>query len=197
MILGKHFDFFVTTHVGTLLSYCSFHSHIEEEATLESARLKIGFNAEKSVHCILERPDVALHGSGGTGICIADTAFKSGTYQWNVSALCIILNKLFTSLYLQVFLLRETQGNESTCIGISNGLPQDQSYRSSQDMWLYRAYSGHLYHGGEIKGTLLSEFTEGDVITVLLDLEDRTLSFAKNDGPFQTAFSSLPEDVSS
>lgn len=47
-------------------------------------------------------------------------------------------------------------------------------------MWLYRAYSGNLYHGGELVRTLPS-FTQGDTITCILDMEAHTISFAKND----------------
>lgn len=47
-------------------------------------------------------------------------------------------------------------------------------------MWLYRAYSGNLYHGGELVRTLPS-FTQGDTITCILDMEAHTVSFAKND----------------
>lgn len=47
-------------------------------------------------------------------------------------------------------------------------------------MWLYRAYSGNLYHGGELVRTLPS-YTQGDTITCILDMEAHTVSFAKND----------------
>lgn len=46
-------------------------------------------------------------------------------------------------------------------------------------MWLYRAYSGNLYHNGEQTLTLTS-FTQGDFITCVLDMEARTISFGKN-----------------
>lgn len=46
-------------------------------------------------------------------------------------------------------------------------------------MWLYRAYSGNLYHNGEQTLTL-SSFTQGDFITCVLDMEARTISFGKN-----------------
>ena len=48
-------------------------------------------------------------------------------------------------------------------------------------MWLYRAYSGNLYHGGEIQNKTLPQFTQDDSITCILDTDARTLSFAKND----------------
>lgn len=47
-------------------------------------------------------------------------------------------------------------------------------------MWLYRAYSGNLYHDGETSLTL-SGFTQGDSITCVLDMDAKTLAFGKND----------------
>lgn len=46
-------------------------------------------------------------------------------------------------------------------------------------MWLYRAYSGNLYHGGEMSLTL-SGFTQCDSITCVLDMDANTLAFGKN-----------------
>lgn len=54
-------------------------------------------------------------------------------------------------------------------------------------MWLYRAYSGNLYHGGELVRTLPS-FTQGDTITCILDMEAHTVSFAKNDKVWQAIY---------
>ncbi|CDQ98182.1 unnamed protein product [Oncorhynchus mykiss] len=54
-------------------------------------------------------------------------------------------------------------------------------------MWLYRAYSGSLYHGGEL-GRALPSFTQGDTITCILDMEARTISFAKNNKEPKLAF---------
>ena len=48
-------------------------------------------------------------------------------------------------------------------------------------MWLYRAYSGNLYHGGEMQNRTLPQFTQEDSVTCILDTDARTLSFAKND----------------
>lgn len=55
----------------------------------------------------------------------------------------------------------------------------DFNHRTTSDMWLYRAYSGNLYHNGEQALTLTS-FTQGDFITCVLDMEARTISFGKN-----------------
>jgi hypothetical protein len=60
------------------------------------------------------------------------------------------------------------KGNESTCIGVSLGQVRDYSHRTTHDMWLYRAYSGNLYHGGEVErlSNGMPEFSQGDTITV-------------------------------
>lgn len=80
----------------------------------------------------------------------------------------------------QFSIAKENRGNEGTCIGVSRWPVRDHNHHTTTDMWLYRAYSGNLYHGGELVRTLPS-FTQGDTITCILDMEAHTISFAKND----------------
>lgn len=75
--------------------------------------------------------------------------------------------------------MKENRGNEGTCVGVSRWPVHDFNHRTTSDMWLYRAYSGNLYHNGEQTLTL-SSFTQGDFITCVLDMEARTISFGKN-----------------
>lgn len=80
---------------------------------------------------------------------------------------------------LQFYIVKENRGNEGTCVGVSRWPVHDFNHRTTSDMWLYRAYSGNLYHNGEQTLTLGS-FTQGDFITCVLDMEARTISFGKN-----------------
>lgn len=80
---------------------------------------------------------------------------------------------------MQFCVNKENRGNEGTCIGVARYPVQDDNHRSTTDMWLYRAYSGNLYHGGETSLTL-SGFTQGDSITCVLDMDAKTLAFGKN-----------------
>lgn len=64
-------------------------------------------------------------------------------------------------------------------MGVSRWPVHDFNHRTTADMWLYRAYSGNLYHNGEQTLTL-SSYTQGDYITCVLDMEARTVSFGKN-----------------
>ena len=87
---------------------------------------------------------------------------------------------MFPSLFLtQFYIVKENRGNEGTCVGVSRWPVHDFNHRTTSDMWLYRAYSGNLYHNGEQTLTL-SSFTQGDFITCVLDMEARTISFGKN-----------------
>lgn len=86
---------------------------------------------------------------------------------------------LILILPTQFYITKENRGNEGTCIGVARWPIRDYNHRSTTDMWLYRAYSGSLYHGGEL-GRALPSFTQGDTITCILDMEARTISFAKN-----------------
>lgn len=64
-------------------------------------------------------------------------------------------------------------------MGVSRWPVHDFNHRTTADMWLYRAYSGNLYHNGE-QTLALSSYTQGDYITCVLDMEARTVSFGKN-----------------
>lgn len=81
--------------------------------------------------------------------------------------------------FLQFYIDKENRGNEGTCVGVAHYPVQDDNHRSTTDMWLYRAYSGNLYHGGEMSLTL-SGFTQSDSITCVLDMDAKTLAFGKN-----------------
>ncbi|XP_029920656.1 probable E3 ubiquitin-protein ligase HERC1 isoform X2 [Myripristis murdjan] len=127
------------------------------------------FDPYKLICCSLENGNVLSHGSGGKGYGLATTAITSGCFIWKF---CIT---------------KENKGNEGTCIGVSRWPIRDYNHHTTTDMWLYRAYSGNLYHGGELV-RMLPSFTQGDVITCILDMEAHTISFAKNDKEPKLAF---------
>uniref|UniRef100_A0A8C7IFA5 HECT-type E3 ubiquitin transferase n=1 Tax=Oncorhynchus kisutch TaxID=8019 RepID=A0A8C7IFA5_ONCKI len=127
------------------------------------------FDPYKLICCSLESGNVLSHGSGGKGYGLATTAINSGCFIWKFN------------------ITKENKGNEGTCIGVSRWPIRDYNHRTTTDMWLYRAYSGSLYHGGEL-GRALPSFTQGDTITCILDMEARTISFAKNNKEPKLAF---------
>lgn len=54
---------------------------------------------------------------------------------------CINLLIIILGVYQWKFvILKEHKGNEGSCIGISKYPIKDQNYRTTSDMWLYRAY---------------------------------------------------------
>lgn len=79
----------------------------------------------------------------------------------------------------QFLIVKENSGNEGTCVGVSRWPVTDYCQSTTTDMWLYRAYSGNVYHNGE-QSVTLPGYSQGDYITVLLDMDARTLSFGKN-----------------
>lgn len=105
----------------------------------------------------------------GTRICLSRSVLRNDIYWFNSFRLSP-----------QFYITKENRGNEGTCIGVSRWPVRDHNHHTTTDMWLYRAYSGNLYHGGELVRTLPS-FTQGDIITCILDMEAHTISFAKND----------------
>ncbi|XP_075899766.1 putative E3 ubiquitin-protein ligase HERC1 isoform X1 [Nelusetta ayraudi] len=127
------------------------------------------FDPHKIICCSLESGNILSHGSGGKGYGLATTAITSGCFIW------------------KFHITKENRGNEGTCVGVSRWPVRDHNHHTTTDMWLYRAYSGNLYHGGELVRTLPS-FTQGDTITCILDMEAHTVSFAKNDKEPKLAF---------
>ncbi|XP_023136650.2 probable E3 ubiquitin-protein ligase HERC1 isoform X3 [Amphiprion ocellaris] len=130
---------------------------------------EFSFDPHKLICCSLESGNILSHGSGGKGYGLATTAITSGCFIW------------------KFYITKENRGNEGTCIGVSRWPIRDHNHHTTTDMWLYRAYSGNLYHGGELVRTLPS-FTQGDTITCILDMEAHTVSFAKNDKEPKLAF---------
>ncbi|XP_048876533.1 probable E3 ubiquitin-protein ligase HERC1 isoform X3 [Brienomyrus brachyistius] len=130
---------------------------------------EFSFDPHKLICCSLESGNLLSHGSGGKGYGLATTSITSGCFTWKF---CI---------------MKENKGNEGTCVGVSRWPVRDFNHRTTTDMWLYRAYSGSLYHGGEL-GRVLPSFTQGDTITCILDMEARTISFAKNNKEPKLAF---------
>ncbi|XP_031334464.1 probable E3 ubiquitin-protein ligase HERC1 isoform X1 [Photinus pyralis] len=128
-----------------------------------------GFDLFKCVNCLVEGNLILTHGSGGRGYGLGTQAMKSGCYQW------------------KILIVKESKGNEGTCIGVSKYPVKDHNHRTTSDMWLYRAYSGSLYHSGE-KDLCLQSYTQGDYITVVLDMDTKTLSFGKNGEEPKVAF---------
>ncbi|XP_068190129.1 probable E3 ubiquitin-protein ligase HERC1 isoform X2 [Antennarius striatus] len=127
------------------------------------------FDPRKTTCCSLESGNLLSHGSGGKGYGLATAAITSGCFTW------------------KFYITKENRGNEGTCVGVSRWPVKDHNHHTTTDMWLYRAYSGNLYHGGELVRTL-PPFTQGDTITCVLDMEAHTISFAKNDKEPKLAF---------
>ncbi|PVD19395.1 hypothetical protein C0Q70_19883 [Pomacea canaliculata] len=130
------------------------------------------FDPDRSLACNIENGHTLAHGAGGRGYGLAATPMTSGCYQW------------------KFHIVKENRGNEGTCVGVARWPVRDCGHRTTSDMWLYRAYSGNLYHEGELRHAL-PRFTQGDVITAILDMDARTLSFAKNFQEPQLAFEDL------
>jgi len=103
-------------------------------------------------------------------------AYTNCCVLWSL-LLALVFNHLH--VMVQFHIVKENRGNEGTCVGISKWPLRDYSHRTTTDMWLYRAYSGNLYHNGE-QTTVLPNYTHGDCITCVLDIDSRTLSFGKN-----------------
>nr|XP_014345328.1 PREDICTED: probable E3 ubiquitin-protein ligase HERC1 [Latimeria chalumnae] len=133
---------------------------------------EFSFDPEKLVCCSLENGNVLYHESGGKGYGLAAISITTGCFSW------------------KFFIGGESRGNEGTCVGVSRWPVRDFNHRTTSDMWLYRAYSGNLYHCGEL-GKTLPSFTQGDHITCILDMEARTLAFAKNEEEPRIAFENI------
>ncbi|CAH1796720.1 unnamed protein product [Owenia fusiformis] len=136
------------------------------------ASQEASFDPDRLLNCNVENSYTLVHGTGGRGYGLGSTAISSGCYQW------------------KFLIVKENRGNEGTCVGVSKWPVGDYSHRTTADMWLYRAYSGNLYHNGE-QSLALGGFTQGDYVTCVLDMDTRTIAFGKNGEEPKVAF----EDV--
>lgn len=132
----------------------------------------VGFDPEKCLCASVEGNLTLVHGVGGSGYGLGNKIITSGCYEW------------------KFLIVKENKGNEGTCVGVSKYPIKDYRHRFTSDMWLYRAYSGSLYHNGE-KEMSFQSFTQGDYITVVLDMDVRTLSFGKNGEEPRVAFEDI------
>lgn len=148
------------------------NSLLEKEEDDNIPVLDMGFDIDKSHNCHIEGNLTLIHDSGGRGYGLGFQVIRSGCYQW------------------KILIVNENRGNEGTCIGVSKYPIRDYSHRSTSDMWLYRAYSGSLYHSGE-RDTNFPSYSQGDYITVVLDMDSKTLSFGKNGEEPRVAFDNV------
>lgn len=132
----------------------------------------VGFDPEKCLCSTVESNLTLVHSVGGSGYGLGNKIITSGCYEW------------------KFLIVKENKGNEGTCVGVARYPIKDYRHRFTTDMWLYRAYSGSLYHAGE-KEICFPSFTQGDYITVILDMDVKTLSFGKNGEEPRVAFEDI------
>jgi len=108
---------------------------------------------------------------------LASEGFSSGLHKWDV-----VIDKCTNTCNIMIGVCEKNQ-NLAYYIG------QDTAVNG----WAYYGCNGYLYHGGGSKqyGTKLKQ---GDIITVELDLDNGTVTFAKNGSSFGIAFSTGLED---
>ncbi|KAL3866609.1 hypothetical protein ACJMK2_043893 [Sinanodonta woodiana] len=123
--------------------------------------LKTAFDPEKCLCCTVEQENTLVHNAGDKGYGLVNLPITSGCYQW------------------KFLIVKENKSNEGTCIGVSKWPIRDYGHRTTSDMWLYRAYSGNLYHNGE-QSLIMPGYTQGDTITMVLDMVAKTISLGKN-----------------
>ncbi|KAF5301595.1 hypothetical protein FQR65_LT08900 [Abscondita terminalis] len=145
-----------------------FCGEVEENISVQES----GFDLNKCYNCLVDGNLNLTHGPDGRGYGLGVQSMKSGCYQW------------------KILIVKESKGNEGTCIGVSKYPIKDYNHRTTSDMWLYRAYSGSLYHNGE-KDLCFQSYTQGDYIMIVLDMDTKTLSFGKNGEEPRVAFENV------
>eukprot|EP00794_Sanderia_malayensis_P009528 gene9528-10514_t len=144
----------------------------------EATAINATFDPTKSQGTVVENESGIVHSVSGKAIGLVNHPMKAGCYEWKMQ------------------ICREVKGNEGTCIGIAKWPCKDLNYKTSSDVWLYRAHNGSLYHSGAVTNeNLFSIFTVGDSITCVLDIERRVLMFGKNGEQPKVAFHNLPNVV--
>lgn len=136
---------------------------------------EIKFDASRSYACNVEN-NLCIHNLTGRAFTLGNVPMKNGLYRWSI-------------------IIESSEGtlSEGVMIGVSLKCLRDIYHRSTSEMWLYRGINGGLYHEGKLPISFPT-FTCGDIITVELDMDARTLAFGKNGELPKVAFTKISAD---
>lgn len=104
---------------------------------------------DKCYNCTIENSHTIVNSvEGGRGYALGNMAFHRGIFFGNYSAMYINnqkTNNNFCNICLgcyqwRFYIEKNHKDNEGTCVGISKWPVNDYNYRTTNDMWLYRAY---------------------------------------------------------
>ncbi|EDV21026.1 uncharacterized protein TRIADDRAFT_60369 [Trichoplax adhaerens] len=135
--------------------------------------IKANFDPDLTICCTVENLTTLVHSVNGRGYGIAASSIKSGTRRWNF------------------YVTQDTRNSDGVCIGMTRYPITDYNYRTTSDMWLYRACNGSLYHGGELPSSTFPSYAGGDYITVIVDMQSCNIAFGKNDEEPMIAFENI------
>lgn len=170
-IVESIFDFIsdMMSFIQPLEEYTDFSALLVEYTGDLSTKLdlsipiKAAFDPDLSICCTVEGSTTLVHGVNGRGYGVVNASVKSGNRRWNF------------------YITQDTRNCEGICIGMTRYPISDYNYRTTSDMWLYRAHNGNLYHSGELPSSNLPPYAAGDYITVIVDMQTCSIAFSKND----------------
>jgi hypothetical protein len=115
--------------------------------------------------------------SGGNSYGMLNCTMDSGVWEWE-----------FT-------LVRENNGDETTCLGVATRPVTNWNYDVTPDMWLVRCYNGELYHSGRQSRRTIPNIHPSDICRFTYDATNLTLSLAVNGTDHGILFENIPHGV--
>lgn len=131
---------------------------------------------------------VSIHSSG---LSITNTSINH--IKYNIG---IVTPAIDAGIVRCCFVLEEDRLNdEMTCIGVCCYPLDTHNYEESQQMWLYRCYSGEVIAKGKKQKRFLEKCHPGGEVELLINMDDCTVSISVNHQDYGVVFENISSSV--
>jgi SPRY domain len=122
-----------------------------------------------------EGDSVARSTSGTNCYAAGSIGFKSGTAEWTFK------------------ISKDSMNDECSCVGVCSRPVEGESYDSSKQMYMIRAYNGCVYSAGTSKATV-RKLHQDELLAFRLDMSARTVSLQVNGEDVGVVFDGIEGD---
>lgn len=161
---------------------------ISREYILRWKRLHIENHESHRFDSALSSVGLSIHSSG---MSITNTSINH--IKFNIG---IVTPAIDAGIVRCCFVLEEDRLNdEMTCLGVCCYPLDSHNYEESQQMWLYRCYSGELIAKGKKQKRFLEKCHPGGEVELLINMDDCTVSISVNHQDYGVVFENIASSV--